>query len=394
MYEAQLVTFSPVHIGDGEELIPFEYIVEGNEIKVYPFYYFIDKLYETYPENEIMPKITILKEYARAGFIKDLKEYFATAKINLEPKYRLKLKNIKSGTNIKTFIKNLLGPYIPGSEIKGALRTVFIYGVLKENHELRKNFLNKLSEKVKIAKTKQNKKEKLEEFDNLLQEIEAEIFRAGTFKEQRDAKYDLFKAIQISDSEPLPLSALYVDGVRTLNTSQNLIEFNELFYSEKIAIKLSFTLDKKITLSALDYVGQLNSNFKINNIKKLTLDFLKQYALDFYENIINIDEEFVKNKVNDLTIKDTLLNQLSELKSYFQRARNSKKYIIPLRIGKHQGYLSLTIMQMVKQENSKLFEEVFKIAVPQWRAEINKTRKITLSEPKFLGWCFLVINAH
>jgi len=394
MYNAQLVTFSPVHIGDGEELIPFEYIIENNEIKVYPFYYFIDKLYETYSEKEIMPKITLLKDFAKAGFIKDLKEYFAAAKISLKPKYTLKVKNIRTGSNIKTFIKNLSGPYIPGSEIKGALRTVFMYGILKQNQELKKNFLRKLSETLEVAKTKEKKKEKLEEINNLLQEIEAEIFRAGTSKEQRDAKYDLFKAIQISDSDSIPYYAIYIDGVTTLNTSQNLVEYNELFFSDKIKINLSFNLNKEIILSAFNYIGQLNSNFKVHNIDKLTFDFLKQSALDFYENIIKIDEEFVKTKVKDQAVKDSLLKQLSELKGYFQKARELKKYIIPLRIGKHQGYLSLTIMQMVRQENPKLFEEVFKIAVPQWRAEINKTRKITLSEPKFLGWCFLVVNAH
>jgi len=394
MYNAELLTLSPLHIGDGEELIPFEYITENGLVKVYPFYYFIDKLYETYSDKDLLPKINLLKDYARAGLIETLKEFTSSAKVELKPKYILKVRSIPGREDrIKTFLKNLEGPYLPGSEIKGALRTVFLYGILQQSQGLKKFFLDRLAETVKIAETQSKKEEQLKAFDNLLRNLEAKVFRPGSSKEQNDAKYDLFKALQVSDSKALPFEIFYLDGVKTLNTSQNLIEYNELLkQGEKI--NLTFTLDKKITLEALETIGKLNGELNNKNLFKITLDFLKKSALDFYEKIIEIDEEYVKSKVKDPVIKNPLLEQLTKLKESFKKARQSNKYIIPLRLGKHQGYLSLTIMQIVKQENSALFERVFKLAVPQWRAEINKTRKVTLSEPKFLGWCFLVINAH
>lgn len=395
----ELITFSPLHIGDGGELIPFEYIKEDNKIKIYPFDYFIDKLFETYKEpKDLLPKLIELKEAAKNGLKENLKDYFDKAKISVSPKYEIITKvEILRGSNIKTFIKNLEGPYIPGSEIKGVLRTVFLYGILKKDDKTKKKFLEKLSNiKPKIEKLetihdndeKRRKKQEVEEsISKLIENLEREIFRAN----QEDAQYDLFKAVTVSDSFSISCNNLYIDAIRVLNSSRDLRSYSEIL-KEGLRIKLDGFIDEKIALEGLNKLTIFNEKFKNQNIEKVTWQFLKESAIDFYLSLIEKEKNYVKNKINDQELKNSLLRQLEKLEIYIKEAKKSSKILIPLRIGQHQGYLSITIMQLVKEERPDLFDAIFKVSAPQVRYELNKTRKVVESEGKFLGWCFLYVK--
>jgi CRISPR-associated protein Csm5 len=395
----ELITFSPLHIGDGGELIPFEYIKEDNKIKIYPFDYFIDKLFETYKEpKDLLPKLIELKEAAKNGLKENLKDYFDKAKISVSPKYEIITKvEILRGSNIKTFIKNLEGPYIPGSEIKGVLRTVFLYGILKKDDKTKKKFLEELSNiKPKIEKLetihdndeKRRKKQEVEEsISKLIENLEREIFRAN----QEDAQYDLFKAVTVSDSFSISCNNLYIDAIRVLNSSRDLRSYSEIL-KEGLRIKLDGFIDEKIALEGLNKLTIFNEKFKNQNIEKVTWQFLKESAIDFYLSLIEKEKNYVKNKINDQELKNSLLRQLEKLEIYIKEAKKSSKILIPLRIGQHQGYLSITIMQLVKEERPDLFDAIFKVSAPQVRYELNKTRKVVESEGKFLGWCFLYVK--
>jgi CRISPR-associated protein Csm5 len=395
----ELITFSPLHIGDGGELIPFEYIKEDNKIKIYPFNYFIDKLFETYKEpKDLLPKLIILKETAKNGLKENLKDYFDKAKILLPPKYEITIKgDILAGNNVKTFIKNLEGPYIPGSEIKGALRSVFLYGILKNEIYKRSQFLNqlekikqKIEKLVKVHDEREKKEEKrkiLDSISKVIEDLETQIFRAN----QRDAQYDLFKAIVISDSNPLPYNNLYVDTIKVINSSRDLKNYSEIL-KEGLRIKLDGFIDKKIALNGLKRLALFTEKLKNQNIEKVTWQFLKESAIEFYLSLIEKEKIYVKNRVNDNELKNSLLKQLEKLEEYIRKVKNSSKILIPIRIGQHQGYLSITIMQLIKEERPDLFNAIFKVSAPKVRHELNKTRKVVESEGKFLGWCFLHIE--
>jgi len=108
--------------------------------------------------------------------------------------------------------------------------------------------------------------------------------------------------------------------------------------------------------------------------------------------LIEKEKIYVKNRVNDNEFKNSLLKQLEKLEECIRKVKNSSKIQIPLRIGQHQGYLSITIMQLIKEERPDLFNAVFKVSAPKVRHELNKTRKVVETEKKFLGWCCLYIK--
>jgi CRISPR-associated protein Csm5 len=395
----ELITFSPLHIGDGGELIPFEYIKENNKIKIYPFDYFIDKLFETYKESkDLLPKLIELKETAKNGLKENLKDYFDKAKVLIPPKYEISTKvNIPEGNNIKAFIKSPEGPYIPGSEIKGALRSIFLYGILKKDINKKSQFLNrletikqKIEKLVKIYDEREKKEEKrkiLDSISKIIENLEIEVFRAN----QKDAKYDLFKAVIISDSNPLPYNTLYVDAIKVINSSRDLKSYSEIL-KEGLRIKLDGLIDEKIALNGLKKLAIFNEKLKNQNIEKVTWQFLKESAIDFYLSLIEKEKSYVENRISNDNLKKSLLKQLEEIEENIRSVKNSSKILIPLRIGQHQGYLSITIMQLIKEERPDIFNAIFKVSAPKVRHELNKTRKVVESEGKFLGWCFLYIK--
>jgi CRISPR-associated protein Csm5 len=387
MFNAKLIIFSPIHIGDGEELISFEYIEDGTKIKVYPFYYFMDKIFETYQDNRLFPILTQLKEYAKGGLKGGLKEFISSMKIAIEPKYQIdKYVNV-NGTNIKTFIKNLKGPYISGSEIKGALRTAFLYGILRENHALRERLYKNLEEKFNRINENNNNKFK-REIEEIINNLEIEVFRPG--ESNHDAQYDIFKVIQISDSEPIDYNSLYVDSVKVLNSSREIRDFSE-FLKAGIKVNLNIKIDKNV-FEGLKSLEKFKAELHNKNLIKITFEFLKKSALEFYKDLIEEEEKFINEKIKDFEFKKAIKDQLESLRNYFKKVENTTKIVFPLRLGKHQGYLSFTIMQIVKRERPKLFNEVFKIFAPQVRSEINKTRKVLESTNKLPGWCFLHVE--
>ncbi len=400
MFSAQLITYSPLHIGDGGELIPFEYIiseytVEGKKfkkLKVYPFDYFTEELCRKYKEEELLPKLIVFKEVAKEGLGLSLEEFLNRAKVNgIDPKYKISIKNFSQGKNIKTFIKTLEGPYIPGSEVKGALRTVFMYNLFIENQKLRAEFFNSL-DKVVPSKdalnriSKQEKREILKKLNNVFQKFEEIFMRAG----QKDAQYDLFKSFIVSDSKPFPYKYLYVDEIHTIGSSrENLNEFCEFLQGNK-KIELEIQIDENANLKGLSQLKNFGINHK--NITKLNWQFIKESACRFYLDLIDAEIfYFQSSKIRDANVEiEKLVEFLKKLKAQIEKCQRSPKCLFPLRLGKFEGFLSLTLMLMVKREKSQLFERIFKLSVPKPRAIPNKTRKVL--RDSLPGWCFLYVK--
>ncbi len=385
MLNAELITFSPLHIGDGEEILPFEYIVEGSNLKVYPFDYFTEEICRRYEGKELLSRLVIFKEVAKEGLKLGLEEFLKRAKIEgIFSKYELSVKNFVKGKSISSFIKTLQGPYIPGSEIKGSLRTVFLYNSFMNEERLRQNFYQSLERAVpageKFKKLSNNeKREVLQKLNRVFQKFEQNLMRAG----KKDAQYDLFKSLIISDSQPFPYEWLIVDEVRITGSSQeNLNEFCEFLKAGK-KIKVEVRIDE-FNLKALKAL----ENFGIysKNLREFTWGLIKKSACRFYLNLVEAELDYFQNMKMEKHLKF-----LKKLKTQIEACQNTSKLLFPIRLGKFEGYLSLTLMLMVKRERPELFERIFKLSVPKPRAIPNKTRKVL--KESLPGWCFLYIKA-
>jgi CRISPR-associated protein Csm5 len=103
-------------------------------------------------------------------------------------------------------------PYIPGSELKGAIRTAVLAKMLNDDV----NLLRQLAQNLRPNMTKG-------QMNALWQGNEWLLLRRN--QNDRDAHNDLFRGIAISDSEPLPTDALRIYAAKRLNMRRDGLRY-------------------------------------------------------------------------------------------------------------------------------------------------------------------------
>ena len=108
----------------------------------------------------------------------------------------------KKSREIHTFIKDAYGcPYVPGSSVKGMLRTILLAGKILKNPERFQN--NKVQFQKKLRSKDGGKRDKY--LSQEIKDLETAAFHKLSRREDEidDAVNDIFSAIRISDSKPL-----------------------------------------------------------------------------------------------------------------------------------------------------------------------------------------------
>lgn len=345
--KVELETLSPAHIGSGERLTAFEYIQERNVLKVYPFDYFLSLLSQ---KPRLTDKNILLK--MREETI-SLDKIFEEYHLKDKPKYELRIVGNLGRMQLETFIKNIEGPYIPGSEVKGAIRTAFIGSLLLEDSQTLNNVIDGLKRVL-------NDIEKLKDYN---EEIEKLLRPKG-----QNAKYDLLKALQIPDIQ-VRYEDLYAVELKMVNSGRSLYPCEALKSGVKATFEMNFTYKLFETIKAIDQMPP--------HIERLKA--LKEKVNGFYLEVLEQEIEYFKRHGNGDVVK-----KLEEIKGKANEG-------MLLRIGKHQGFLSTTIMGIIRKKDKELFERVYERAVATVRQEKPKTRRITCKgEP--MGWVLLKFN--
>lgn len=214
----ELTCISPVHIGSGETLKKYEYLYDNKKNIVY----FPDKnkwisllqkynLFEEYLEYVNNPEqltrmngFTWLKEVYKINE----RDIIATAS-----RKAMAPKNIavsKGGRNIKGNINDIVtaislgggGLYIPGSSIKGALRTGFIYHLLGKNRDITDYLEGKIES---LLKQYFNRRDIERETDRLDKEIEKKLFSVLKFDTEKNNSSikSAMRGLIVSDAVPV-----------------------------------------------------------------------------------------------------------------------------------------------------------------------------------------------
>lgn len=197
-YKIKLKTLSPIHIGSGEQVSKTEVLIDNIKKIVYIpdnsklFHGMIEcGIAEKY-EKEIMSNTSFdLLDFLRRCGVPEEK-YLSWVRYS----YSLGEINDKK-MNIDTFYKDAYSrPYVPGSSLKGALRTALLANAFLNNSKLT---IDKSSEKRNGYKIGDMKKH----------ESDTEVKLFHTLDNKRDKKANavnsIFKGLRISDSEPVDL---------------------------------------------------------------------------------------------------------------------------------------------------------------------------------------------
>ena len=200
-YNCIITPLTPIQIGNGNEVSPFEYIIKNNE------YYRVDmnEIMEKMPEGVKKQFLKILEEnnmFAARKFLKNNYkiEYGYLYKCHVSTEYSemyerkiggVLNKNENNELSVGEFIGTDTGKYIPGSTLKGAFRTAYLAGNFdsKYFYNIKRNSKTKTKPFIYAGDFKEGDKKR--------KYIEAGILEM----EILEPKFDPFKNFKVTDTE-------------------------------------------------------------------------------------------------------------------------------------------------------------------------------------------------
>lgn len=267
-YELILTVRSPLFVGSGQSYQRTEYIYDrrSNRISVLHRNRFIcflteNDLADSY-EQFILSGSTNLHSFLRqecgldeAG-IRDLCVYDLPAGDALDAEHSLK--------DIQTFMRDsAFRPYVPGSSVKGALRTVLLYQSMQERGILGSKNWRDYSKTEGIPER---------EYLNTLHFV-----NDSKGKTRLDAVSSLLRGVLVSDSEPISNNAMTLTGKRdvTFNGEINAINLCREAVAPGTRIRFSLTLDQSVLH------GKLTAESIMDAIEKFDQYYEESYASGF-----------------------------------------------------------------------------------------------------------------
>ncbi len=206
-YDVTLEVKGPVFIGSGNQMSSQEYIGMKNRIIVPDMKKMMVSLCRLELQDEY-------EKFVLQSYDKDLKSWLIKQNITTETmekwkKYELELGpldlNKQSRPKISEFIKDGYGlPFVPGTSLKGMLRTIILGYNIQKNPNLYADFKVK-NERSVYKYEKDYLNAKTEELENM---SFCRLNRKKT--EKYDAVNDVMSGIIVSDSEPLSLKDLVI----------------------------------------------------------------------------------------------------------------------------------------------------------------------------------------
>lgn len=330
MPAVSLKTLAPLHIGDGQEYTNFSYFPHQGRL------YFVDsnafRKLEKAQREKLLSILSAPKGHSLDTFLNHFPELRQS--MSETAQYWLTLPDQKQfNANIFTFIKTGNKVYIPGSEIKGAIRTAILYNLL--NRDPLNATLKKLLQQFPKGFTGKTKVKQLEQLEDKIQAL------ALCPKEKADAKFDLLKLLHIADSEAKePSSVLELVQVHAVTRrGRGPSQWCEVAKSGN-----EFRSEMEIASDPLTREFLHRFAFESSQ-KQLGIQYVLRAAHEFYLKVLDEEISFFESFSN--TAVRAVTTELQEIK------KKSTPESPVIRLGKHQGFLSLTLAILLREIREK-----------------------------------------
>lgn len=369
----RLKVVSPVHIGSvDQKLTPFEYIQQGQHV----YQISDEKLSQFLFQKKLID--AYISAVDREGHKFRLLEFLKNKRVNLTDADLLTISGGRKSRllgnglqDYRSFIRDGFGSlYIPGTSIKGAIRTAILYKVLS-NYKIKDPDGFKRTIVDPIEKTEPYKFKKKNSFE-WIQEKWLENFRLGDKNNRPNT--DWLRMIHISDAYPstiipettlIPINILKKEipawKYKTENSWQKTTIWAECI-PQNTFFELEIVWDKKL----LENFRSENNNFSLPQSIDEVLSNIKKWSDD----IISIEKDFARG--NDLEI--------------WYKNNNAN-----FRIGFGSGMISTTIAMLLPEKTRKLIRN---LAGKNKGEEVApKSRRVWLKDNQTipLGWAVMEI---
>ncbi|MCX7997484.1 MAG: type III-A CRISPR-associated RAMP protein Csm5, partial [Leptospiraceae bacterium] len=210
--KAKIEFISPIHVGSGEVITPLDYFIKDGKLHKLNFNKFVamlsdkerDDLLDDLNRNDFLK----LRNFAETHFKPEAIEYSIPVSSKVIQEYNSKKNELNNRLEISVFPFDgvMRHPYIPGSSIKGALRTALLERfLLEEDSQADGKEL-----KGWFAKTNHYTNGSM---------LESYLLKCGHFKNQKwiaDIHRDIFRVLKVFD---VPLNSEDTEIVNCINFS-------------------------------------------------------------------------------------------------------------------------------------------------------------------------------
>lgn len=277
-YEFTLTVKGPVHIGDGKTLTKVDYFFYKDRIyfpNLHKMFSYIKQMHLINDYESFMYSANNNLTY----WLNDKRIISAVAEKCTDYSISLVGSSASKPRNLSTFVKDpYRNPYIPGSSLKGLIRTLLLAKEIVDNP----NDYAEIESDIRrgIRNPRANRNNMLNRESSTLEEIA--FHKLNCSDKRKNAVNDVFKGLIVSDSQPLSTNDLIVTEKIDYNVVGN--EKPLPLYRESLVpntqVKFNVTIDTSIfnytindilqavKLFAEDYYTYFSSNFR--GIKKPT----------------------------------------------------------------------------------------------------------------------------
>lgn len=390
---------SPVHIGTGKKITPFEWAFSNDRFVVVN----MDRILAQNPSraedlNRRLDQEQLhfsLSEFLTAEELKAPENWQYSAALETSTRRVLqqelrKAKNMDVDEQIKTTADQRV--YLPGSSLKGALRTALAYATFKGDSSL-------------FAKLKKH----LSNVDwRRPDEAVNELIFWGA---RRDPKYDLFKTLRISDSSTLPATpdTLNIGKMKILSLRESkktsgaappaqqgtmyaqlqaLRTLSES--SEQLPLKFWWTI-QEVLQPGNTFSGQIEVQERLltdqamrktlgwnaPHQKAFDLNALVRAANTFAMDICDWEMHFFQQEVGGDAVKP-VLEFYRSLKADIAAADNQTGYLC---VGQGAGWHKMTLGMLLEQDKEfdfKALRKTLRLAKDRLHFEYPKSRKLLM----------------
>ncbi len=335
MQKFKLKVITPLAITNGNKLLKnFDFFIDKNNINVINF----DKLLSKLSEEKLYTITSYLEtnpnELNLEQFISEPNEII---------KYSIGYYNLLDNrpvNEITEHIKNYIshngelvwGVYIPGSSIKGAIRTAILYSIIEKKQQEYQQFISGKNYKYKEVSR-----------------FESEMLDLNLNHRNLNHRIKSLSYLKVSDSNILDSSkVLFVKNVTLLFSSRKINEFMELI-KENTEFEISISLD----------IDKLGSYLKQNNITNYDYQSITQEIRNYMESLYKFSKDLIEYEKN--YFKSKHLN--SVYIKYEKLEKLNTKETPLIRLGKNTGKLSKTFLLRNKDQKNILFPKTRRVVV-------------------------------
>ncbi|TCK06222.1 CRISPR type III-A-associated RAMP protein Csm5 [Phorcysia thermohydrogeniphila] len=401
-FRCRLEVKTPLSITTGEEYTFLEYTVKGNKFYLIDFGRFIGKLRKAGKFREffeLMKNFTVydiprLQRFFMENVDESVSLFVGEVDEDAVKYFRNKMRSMQrlSREDKETFQKTVSKfvvkkihrnpltnlPYIPGSSIKGAIRTALINYLLEEGcidrekvfGEIEEAFRKYLKDTWPKSYSKDELKGKRKAVDKLMEELSkvfsgeldsslrCDVTKYEKFFENNDFSKDFFRFVKVSDFRPISDVVTSIGRIRRLKRKGGESKFGLMEYIKEGAFEGEVTIYPSYMKAFLSFPLELTPSLLIKALRK---EFSKVF-----------NKEHKLWKVSAFKVSPAF--------SEYYRSEEGKNKVSFVKLGFGAGALSKTFS-----------DDDIRVVGNAVTGIRNVPTELTLLGGKPLGWCVLEV---